>query len=54
MKEKEGMKNLAIAAKLFPNDFKSEKTESAERKISHYYKRYTELVNGGYNSISNP
>jgi hypothetical protein len=58
MKEKERLTNQQIAKKIFPNDFKGEQwgrnPESAIRKVSHYSKRYKELVNGGYKDLTFP
>ncbi len=56
-KEKDGLTNQEIARKLFPESFKDSddeaaNPESAIRMVSHYYKRYKELVNGGYKKIS--
>jgi hypothetical protein len=48
LKDKDGMSYLQIAEKIFKNA-KSDK--SAERKVSAYYKRYEELINGGYRTI---
>jgi hypothetical protein len=48
LKDKEGMSYRQIAKKIFKNA-KSDK--SAERKVSGYYKRYEELINGGYRTI---
>ena len=48
LKDKKGMSYLQIAEIIF----KSEKSaKSAERKISGYYRRYEELINGGYRTI---
>ena len=48
LKDKEGMSYRQIAEKIFKSA-KSDK--SAERKVSGYYKRYEELINGGYRTI---
>jgi hypothetical protein len=58
-KEKEKKKNQQIARILFPSAFKDTTNEianpeSAIRNVSHYYKRYKELINGGYKNISYP
>lgn len=48
LKDKEGLSYRKIAEKIF----KSAKSDrSAERKVSGYYKRYNELINGGYRTI---
>jgi hypothetical protein len=57
MKEK-GFKNREIAKELFPRQFNEDNEnanpESAIRKISNYWKKYRDLVNGGYSNITFP
>ena len=54
----EKKKNQEIAQKVFPRQCnpknEKENTESAIRKVSHYYKRYKELINGGYRNLTFP
>jgi hypothetical protein len=58
MKEYQGMTNEQIAKKIFPRDFQIDnenaKPESKIRQISNFYKKYKELVNGGYKKITYP
>ena len=58
MKEHQHMTNQMIAKELFPRDFDNNnlnaKPESKIRQISNYYKKYKELVNGGYKKITYP
>lgn len=58
MKERDNMTNQEVAKSLFPRDFNDENEganpESATRKISHYYKKYKELVNDGYKMLLYP
>jgi len=51
MKEKQKLKNRQIAEKIEPRRFR-ENPESAIRNVSYLFKRYKELVNGGYKSIT--
>jgi hypothetical protein len=43
-----------IARKLFPNNFKGYKQESAIRKVHQYVAKYNELVGGGYKKLIFP
>ena len=57
MKQK-GLTNEKIAKKLYPRDFDinnlNAKPESRIRNISNLYKKYKELVDGGYKKIAFP
>jgi len=53
MKKQQHLKNREIAEKIDPKKFR-DNFESATRNISHLYKRYKELVNGGYKQITFP
>ena len=59
LKEKGKMTNQAIAKIINPRAFKGTEDnpanpESAIRMISYYYKRYNELINGGYKDLTYP
>lgn len=53
MKEKDGLTNEKITEKIDPRKYR-ENPESAIRNVSHLYKRYKHLVNGGYREITYP
>lgn len=53
MKEKENLTNQEIAKKIDPRKF-NKNAESAIRNVSHLYKRYKELVAGGYKDMILP
>lgn len=48
LKEKEGLTHKKIAEMIFKS---AENLKSGQRKVSIYYKRYKDLINGGYKNI---
>lgn len=59
MKEKENLTNEEIARELWPDKFQDTDDEIANpdgaiRNVSHHYKKYQQLVNGGYKKLSYP
>jgi len=61
MKEKKKMTQAQIAKVIFPRAFKPESINAnadavvnATRDVGHIYKRYKELVNGGYKNLTYP
>jgi hypothetical protein len=49
LKEKEGLSNKKIVERVFQG---AENQKSAQRKASLYYKKYKELINGGYKNFN--
>lgn len=58
LREKDKLKYQQIARQIFPRDFdannESANPESAIKKVSNYYKKYKELVNGGWRNLTYP
>lgn len=58
LREKDELKFQQIARRIFPRDFdennESANPESAIKKVSNYYKKYRELVNGGWKNLTYP